>query len=623
MTDASPDTPDLPSLECDLVLAGGITSGVVFPKAALELSNKYRFRSIGGTSVGAIAAAIIASAEMGRRQSKGAFDSFKVVGETPQFLANNLFTLFQPSPKFRALFGLLDDVLQVRTVRSKSKVAAIWNYLVQFLKLLFAAMPHYPLCTVIGLVFGAVAFVPYLSFVLDGVLMTSTAKAMTILIALFSATLLLLTIATAILIGVVIDVAKLKSAGFGMCPGLTQSPGQPGLVDWIDQTMLAAVGSRTVEAKIPLTFAELKGSDPAHTIELSMMTSNLTFGTGLVLPGLGGEAYYFAEADMRDILPRYVVDYMITKAGDKTIEGPNKATLYELPKGDDLPILFAVRLSLNFPILFSAVRLYTKVFRVGVPSPELVSVLFSDGGITSNFPVRFFDSLIPSRPTFGISLDDMPAPPHTQVYLPMKAGSGRQYQPRQITGLPGFLGAIISTAREWQDRKQGRVSGYRERIAHVYLTDDEGGLNLHMPPETVNDLVGYGERAGKLLAGTASPPDSDNFDFDDHQWRRYLIAYARLEEMLEKSHEAWNGKNGKPPIRDAIKRMSQDPLSYKESSKAWRNHVLSRLDALFQYYEDTNIAPTDAKFGKGSLRHANSGKNIPEHRAKLQVVPTD
>jgi len=36
---------------CDLVMKGGITSGVVYPTAAVKLSSEYRFKNIGGTSV--------------------------------------------------------------------------------------------------------------------------------------------------------------------------------------------------------------------------------------------------------------------------------------------------------------------------------------------------------------------------------------------------------------------------------------------------------------------------------------------------------------------------------------------------------------------------------------------
>lgn len=49
--------------ECDLVMEGGITSGVVYPLALVELASQYRFRGVGGTSAGAIAAGLAAAAE--------------------------------------------------------------------------------------------------------------------------------------------------------------------------------------------------------------------------------------------------------------------------------------------------------------------------------------------------------------------------------------------------------------------------------------------------------------------------------------------------------------------------------------------------------------------------------
>ena len=46
---------------CDLVMKGGITSGVIYPRAVVELARKYHFKNIGGTSAGAIAAAATAT----------------------------------------------------------------------------------------------------------------------------------------------------------------------------------------------------------------------------------------------------------------------------------------------------------------------------------------------------------------------------------------------------------------------------------------------------------------------------------------------------------------------------------------------------------------------------------
>ena len=56
---------------CDVVMKGGITSGVIYPRALVELARHYRFRGMGGSSAGAIGAALGAAAEFGR--SRGGF----------------------------------------------------------------------------------------------------------------------------------------------------------------------------------------------------------------------------------------------------------------------------------------------------------------------------------------------------------------------------------------------------------------------------------------------------------------------------------------------------------------------------------------------------------------------
>src|SRR5262245_64490432 len=60
-------------LNCDVILKGGVTSGVVYPLALCELAKKYQFRRLGGTSSGAIVAAFAAAAEF-HRQTRGVRD---------------------------------------------------------------------------------------------------------------------------------------------------------------------------------------------------------------------------------------------------------------------------------------------------------------------------------------------------------------------------------------------------------------------------------------------------------------------------------------------------------------------------------------------------------------------
>jgi len=86
--------------QCDIVMKGGVTSGVVYPQVAVELSETYRFRQVGGSSAGAIAAVMVATAELGRRRwinGESDKDPFVELNCMPADLGSELSTLFQPS----------------------------------------------------------------------------------------------------------------------------------------------------------------------------------------------------------------------------------------------------------------------------------------------------------------------------------------------------------------------------------------------------------------------------------------------------------------------------------------------------------------------------------------------
>src|SRR4051812_48832121 len=108
----SPD-PLNPPLQCDLVMKGGITSGVVYPAAVSKLKDFYRFRSIGGASAGAIAAAFTAAAEFAResRSSAAGFGGLEAVrGELKDSQKQTLKRLFRAdgptSPLLKTLVEL-------------------------------------------------------------------------------------------------------------------------------------------------------------------------------------------------------------------------------------------------------------------------------------------------------------------------------------------------------------------------------------------------------------------------------------------------------------------------------------------------------------------------------------
>ena len=69
----------------------------------------------------------------------------------------------------------------------------------------------------------------------------------------------------------------------------------------------------------------------------------------------------------------------------------------------------------------------------------------------------------------------------------------------------GFFMMLFDTARNWGDTELMAMPGYRDRIVHVSLAENEGGLNLNMPAETISAIGDRGERAGTLLAARFAP----------------------------------------------------------------------------------------------------------------------
>ena len=103
-------------------------------------------------------------------------------------------------------------------------------------------------------------------------------------------------------------------------------------------------------------------------------------------------------------------------------------------------------MSLSFPLLISAVPLYAIDYeraRAAERAPEVC--WFSDGGISSNFPVHFFDSPLPSRPTFAVNLRYLAANPEAGAEVVMaknNIGGIAEWFKRFRPGIGGFLGAL-------------------------------------------------------------------------------------------------------------------------------------------------------------------------------------
>ncbi|WP_052340893.1 patatin-like phospholipase family protein [Salinarimonas rosea] len=574
---------EAPARACDVIMKGGVTSGVVYPGAVLELAKRYRFRSIGGTSVGAIAAAITAAAELDR--AGGGFD---VVAGLPKEITQRLPQLFQPAPEARALYAIVRHGLIDRRLGR-----AAWALLVhhgQFV--LVGAM--------IALVLG----------------LFSTAIGGSLFAVLFALLVFALVTVGLTAWSVIAGATRVLRENFcGLCPGPTQPDTEGvGLADWLAEAIEAAAGRPAPEdreaLRTPLTFGDLAANGPADApedapgrITLAMMTTNLAMRRPHRLPELARtgpheafSALYFREDEFRRVMPGWIVDWMTR--GPKSEPGPQEG-LWRLPGPDDLPVAVATRMSLSFPILISAVPLHAPD-RGGT----IRRVLFSDGGLSSNFPIHFFDALLPRRPTFGISLE--PAGTlHTKprVVLPTEPDPDPWRSYLEPEGPIAFLSVALDAMQEWQDRLQTALPGYRERVADVYLEENEGGFDVDMPQPVIDDLTKLGAQAGALLASGA-------FDFDDHRWRRFLVAYARLEETLATSAERWGavaGPNGRT-LAQELAAISKAPKSFGGTPAQTMTAMLARFDALMAHVSAWNgpLAP-----------HA----DIPQPESALRITP--
>jgi predicted acylesterase/phospholipase RssA len=538
MPDMTAQTRKTPDLSCDLVMKGGITSGVVYPMAVVELARHYRFDSIGGTSAGAIAAVVTAAAEYGRAEG-----GFEKVARLPDELSTGLLEKFQPVPELGALFNLLIAGLSRRP-----------------LTILRAALCGYGGGVFRGALPGLAVLVAGLvgagwGFGLLGLLMA------------------LLGAGIGLVLGLRRDIAtRLPRHDYGICPGIGQE-GCSGeaLTDWMCRTLDDVAGLKAGEG--PLTLAHME----ARGIKVQTVTTDLTTRRPYALP-MQVNTHAFSRREFLRIFPADLVAHMLRHSSPVSVE-------WNDPEGDlhyfqmkELPLVVLARMSLSFPGLISAVPLWRIDYTLNTPRP--VRCLFSDGGISSNFPVHFFDEFLPHTPTFGISLGPLVAerirpddPGQGRIHLPIKASDGQQLPSYPITGLGGFIGAMFNTAKDWQDSLQAILPGYRERTVTVNLTEDEGGLNLTMPPERIALLTDLGARAGQEIV--------TGFDLAEHRWRRYLTEVVALDEALRlfaQNYARQDPQRGTPGYGDLASNGTGG--SFKALTKAERAMIRDHAEAL-------------------------------------------
>jgi hypothetical protein len=520
------------------VLKGGITSGVVYPLALVSLAEQYRFSSIGGTSAGAIAAAAAAAAEYGRLTPDAGFDR---LAKIPVEVGPNLLSMFQPTPVLKPLFDIF-----VAGLKAKNGTGGK-------LGIMAAVIGGYWRSLLLGLLPGAIVLLAALlahcgaGYVLFGALLALIGLVLGLIQRLWKAA-----------------NTDLGNDDFGMCPGISQpcGSGKEGFTDWLARLIEEAAGH--VGADRPLTFGDLAAPPGGRPpIQLAMMTTSLMEERPYTLPlPKEDRRFVFEKSEWTKIFPAPIMKFLSEVCDPFTPLAGERGEFYHFPDPDRLPLIVGARMSLSFPFLISGVPLWRRDFTLieGSERDKLRRCFFSDGGLSSNFPIHFFDRLMPNNPTFAITLDDWDVRRnYDHVWLPHNAAGGTQIPILPFSGLGGFLMRILMSAKDWQDNLQSTLPGYRERIVHVVLDANEGGLNLAMDEKTIDTLVGYGKDAGVKLR--------DQFDFDANRWRRFLVAMARMEETLDDVAKAYEGvPGGVENFAEFLRRYSPAPDSYRQDA---------------------------------------------------------
>lgn len=735
----------IPKRECDLVMKGGVTSGIVYPPAIMVLKKHYVFNSIGGTSAGAVAAAATAAAEYGRSRSDDetgdGFDRLET--SLHEFTGDGtLFERFGAPRQTRPVIELLRSVGALGGPKKKSSVAE------KLLSGLGSLFRWNSLATVLGLIVGILIGL-VLGLALPGFVDDFLNRAgpgtggpgdliAPIGIALVVGVIALLTVGrvrddwwpaagagvlTAIAVFLVIALTGLPGILFGLDAWrvgvvvfTTLAVALPGaavgglldltfasffrgtktnmlgivngheagydrakptrLTDFMYEKLNHIAGMKREDRNWhPLTFGDLSkrklvidGAEVTRGIRLEMITTNLSQGIPYRLPFKSDQESYrfiFKEEEFRTLFPDEVVDYMIRQdkrasdhvSGEKQPKAPSLQLpdgYYFLPDPDHLPVVVGMRMSLAIPVFFSVVPLYTvsprallrrsrsdqsereprpwllSPYKEDVRDQDLQRHLFSDGGTTSNFPIQLFDKLIPTRPTFGISIASMPEdvepskdegeavfPSWTVSTIPEQlvdateewpaepvsasvgsevervelgaANKLRGIEHRVITSPVSLLSSVVDTARENRETMLAVRPGYRERIVRIRLTQDEGGMNLAMDPDTIKKMIPLGAEAGAKLLWpgmvTSVPqanPDEHKlvkglFDFDDHRWVRFLISMSQLETELQKFKYAYK-------LRDYYALLDNDTIRqrpyYRTHEGRWLEQARKNVDVM-------------------------------------------
>jgi predicted acylesterase/phospholipase RssA len=621
-----------PERFCDIIMKGGVTSGIVYPRAVCHLAQHFVIKSIGGTSVGAIAAAVTAAAEYRRRTAfAGAPNAvagagYVALSKLPDYLSRDRVLLKLFAADFRA--------------RPLLRIA-----------LGFVGTDHWLLKTlkVLGLTFRGfwpvtLAFIIASSFFVRYV-GSQTQSASLIAMGVILAALVV--VAATLGAAAFWCVRILATNDFGWChahdpkraaryrDAVAQLPDgdltaltardTPPLFQWLHSFIEYAAGPGR---STPLTFGDLarapmppwdEESNADQSIDFRMVTTCATLGRPFELPfdpkilQAAGVSFYFRPDDLEHYFPAQIVAHMVATS-PAVVTGQDNATYHAFPAADDLPIAVATRMSMSFPVLFCPLRLFAKD-----SNGDMQPVWFTDGGLTSNFPIFFFDSPLPRWPTFAIDLlggGTLPSSRHD----PIPAGNvfmedvppAAALMPWDKIGTKGLIGpiadfasAIVDAMRTWQDSTLSSLPGNRSRTVGIRLPGNEGGINLNMQKSQIDDLIERGDLAGSTLLDRFVDATPDPAGWQDHRWTRYRATMGSITRWWQgfNRSSAWSKCPPNATYADLIKTRFMGPPADKAA-------CIDAFEDLSGFFEAR--APRAPRGHAGAMGPIQNGEPLPK-----------
>ena len=583
----------LPEKECDLVMKGGITSGVVYPGAITRIAKDYRFRNLGGASAGAIAAVAAAGCEY--RRNQGDPTAYDVLDEVQHEISGQGFvqSLFQPTAEAKPAFDLALRLVTTSGSLTQRLLQAGVLILRQDRRFLLGA----GLTVLVWLGIAVLAIAALLAGGPSGIEIAAAILLGLAALPLGGLIVAAFAVAAFVRFGTKLDHA-LQDTWWGMCSGRTEDgkPADSGLTDWLYKTVQKCAG----DPEKPLTFRDLVGDDPANAdVNLQLITTDLSSSRPATLPlpepTDEEKPYFFDPEEWRRLFPEAVVQHMVDATADGAIPDPDSGArmLYPMP-GLDLPIVVAARLSLSFPILLSTVPFW----RQDGPGDRFVQHTMSDGGISSNFPIHYFDSLFPGRPTFGLDLQ--PWRDESQKFVEM-SDEPRRAGFTEVRNVGDFFGQILNAARNWRDSLQAELPGYRDRICQIRLTGEQGGLNLNMPTDVVQRLIERGAEAGAEVTNPAS------FDWNKHRITRFQTMMQMLQQSLGQlgfgRPGVYEGEYpGRIAFRTVVREWEESGETPVPPALAWWMAAIPASNAVYELVEAWPDFDADAPTPKPTLR---------------------